>query len=290
MESRHLANNFFIELKQGVLSPILEYVKYDDTLDLQFRGTYISIYYRGGLILKVTEKQDFISITKEYIRDSKLIIPDITNLEDYIPAAKHLVDVYLCKVRNHLWEKDIQQQIVKENNYSPNTLDTDYFVIDTEYAENNKVEGRFDIVALRWDSDSSSRGLRKKPRITIFEVKQGQGSIKCSSGIRKHLDDFAKLKSIQVEFIADMIKVFKQKRELGLIRYVEKYRDITDFEASLDFVFLIANYKSEYSALRSELESIKENCNLIYANAMGYGLYHKNIISKEEFITHFKLR
>jgi len=37
----------------GVLQPVLEAVKKDDTLMLGLRGTYVSIYYRGGELLKI---------------------------------------------------------------------------------------------------------------------------------------------------------------------------------------------------------------------------------------------
>lgn len=40
------------------LQPILEYVKADNSLDLEMRGNYVSIYYRGGSVLRIFEDKD----------------------------------------------------------------------------------------------------------------------------------------------------------------------------------------------------------------------------------------
>lgn len=55
---RKLSLNFMSDLKQrdGVLNPILERVKHDHTLMLAIRENYLNIYYRGGNILRLTEK------------------------------------------------------------------------------------------------------------------------------------------------------------------------------------------------------------------------------------------
>lgn len=283
---RKLSADFLEKLKNGIHKDTLQYVIEDHTLDLELRGNYISIYYRGASILTIDEFSGVKPMSQEY----GMSIPDITNIEDYFPKAKHIVDKYLCTVRNHLWEKDIQQQIVKENNYSSNSEGSDYFVIDIEYADN---DSRFDIVALRWDSTSSSHKLSKntKLEIAIFEVKQGEGSIDGKSGIIKHVSDFNKLKLTPAAFIEDMTIVFSQKRYLGLIPSAENFKDVEldAVSTELTFALIIVNYKSQSSKLRRELELVSGECNLIYANAMGYGLYHKNIISKEKFIEQFDL-
>lgn len=297
--SRKIKDSFIDELLNKSLNPLLRYVQLDDTLNMELRGSYVTLYYRGGAILTVKDDSyKFEPLDTKYLQGKTIINPCIENIEDYIPKAKHFIDIYVNTVRNHLGEKEIQQEIAKENNFSTNSLDTDYFVIDTEYQD----LGRFDIVALQWDSKSNIRKLPKsfKPVITIFEVKQGYNSIESKekinngikeysdSGMAAHLQDFNEFistKNIQ-DFKEDMIAVFQQKRELKLIKGAEKYKEVKSVSDDIEFVFLLSNYKSESSKLKTELTKIKD-CKFIYSNPMGYGLYVKNIINKQEFINRF---
>ena len=45
------------DLKMGMLQPVLELAKSDDTLSLAIRDEYINIYYRGGSIMKIERKR-----------------------------------------------------------------------------------------------------------------------------------------------------------------------------------------------------------------------------------------
>lgn len=287
--ARKIRETFFNELKTGILSPLLKYVRNDDTLDMELRGNRIIIYYRGGKILEVKDKSyEFFGLDKKYLLGKNTENPSLATFEGYFPQAKHIIDYYILNKQNHLWEKEIQQRIVQENNYSSNSLDTDFFVIDMEYQD----IGRADIVALRWDSTASARKLPKGylPRITIFEIKQGKDSIQGKSGMSSHLDKFNALfadKTRVNSFKQDMIAVFKQKRELGLIRTInDNKHEVKEIANEIDFVFLLANYKSASKQLKQELEKMSD-CKFIYANPMGYGLYAQNIIDKEEFIKRF---
>jgi hypothetical protein len=285
--ARTIKETFIYELLTGSLKPLLEYIQIDDTLNMELRGDRVTIYYRGGVIMAIEQDTyKFINLEEKYHKGIPFIKPSIKNIEEYIPKAKHIIDVYVNTEKNHLGEKDIQQQIARENNYSQNSLDTDYFVIDTEYQD----IARFDIVALRWDSKPSIRKLPKLflPTITIFEVKQGYSSISGKCGMIKHIKDFEEFcskKDID-SFKRDMISVFNQKRRLELIKNMNKYKEVKEVASDIDFVFLLANYKQDSSQLRSAFDNIKD-CRLIYANPMGYGLYAQNIICKQEFVEKF---
>ncbi|MFA6619419.1 MAG: hypothetical protein WCT23_10175, partial [Candidatus Neomarinimicrobiota bacterium] len=283
-----IKDKFIDELISGTLKPILEYIQLDDTLNLELRGKNVTVYYRGGALFTI--KQDSYNLhglSAKYHKGFPFIEPNIGNIEDYIPKAKHLVNIYINTVKNQLGEKDIQQQIARENNYSPNSLDTDYFVIDTEYQD----MGRFDIVALRWDSKGSIRKLPKSflPTITIFEVKQGYNSLPGKSGMISHIIDFNKFLSTSDidSFKSDMISVFNQKRKLGLIKGMNKYKEVVAVAPNINFVFLLANYKHNSSQLMNALDSI-EDCLFVYANSMGYGLFERNIINKSRFLEMFQ--
>lgn len=285
--ARKIKNSFLTELKEGKLKDFLRYIQLDDTLNLELRGDRISVYYRGGALLTILQDTyAFLSLVGTYHDGVTLLKPNLTNFEEYIPKAKHIIDIYINTERNHLGEKDIQQQIARDNNYSPNSLDTDYFVIDTEYQD----LGRFDIVALRWDSIGGIRKLPKSflPTITIFEVKQGYNSLSRTSGMGSHLKDFETFKSTKDlnAFKDDMLNVFSQKRELGLIKGMDKYKEVTSVNQEIEFVFLLTNYKRNSKQLKNELDRIPD-CKFIYANPMGYGLYSQNILDKQKFIESF---
>lgn len=298
--ARRINESFINELKKGSLSPILDYVVNDDTLNMELRGDRIIVYYRGGALFSVLEdKYAFEGMDNNYFLTHARLIPSLLTIEDYIPKAKHFIDLYVRQSKNHLGEKDIQQQIARENNYSSNSLDTDFFVIDVEYQD----LGRFDIVALRWDSTSTARKLAQSylPTITIFEVKQGYSTSSGTSGLKKHFEDFCiftEKDEVVKSFKEDMMEVFRQKRELGLIDGMElidsmgKYKDVKSVAEGIDFVFLMVNYKPKSSVVKSELELIKAEDykiapKFIYANSMGYGLFARNIISGEEFVNRF---
>ena len=285
--TRKIKEIFLNELKTGSLKEFLKYVQLDDTLNLELRGRKVTLYYRGGALLTIKQNTyQFEGLTKKYHIGISCISPTISNINEYIPTAKHIIDVYINTIRNHLYEKDIQQQIAKENNFSPNSLDTDYFVIDTEYAD----LGRFDIVALRWDSTGSARKLPKSflPTLTIFEVKQGYRSLSGKSGMNSHINDFnkfCKTKDMQL-FKQDMINVFNQKIELGLLKGMGKYKEITKVAEKIEFIFLLVNYKSDSTKLKTALDTIAD-CQFIYSNPMGYGLYVRNVVDKQQFVEKF---
>lgn len=298
---RKISKNFKEDLLKGSLKSLLKYVKEDDTLDLELRGKEITVYYRGGALLSIEEESDKVYTWKpldaEY-KKGKASMPTayIKDFANYIPQAKHVIDKYIvCGPKNHLGEKEIQQLVVKENNYSPNSNDTDFFIVDMEYQDRDR---RFDLIALRWDSNSASR-RSNKVSLAIIEVKQGIKAIRTtisrkgeiSPGLKQHQEDFNKFienPSRKKEFIDDMLIVFKQKCELGLIKGNSKIKNLKEdselvLVGDLDFACLLANYKTASHNLKNELAEMND-CQFFTSSFMGYGLYSNNIIDKKEML------
>lgn len=298
---RKLTQTLFNDLKQGSLQSLLKYVREDDTLDLEFRGNYFTIYYRGGALLSVKDNDDngkysWTGLNEEYILKYEQKHKNAENFEEYIPEAKHIIDRYICtSPKNHLGEKEIQQLVVKENNYSPYSQDTDYFIVDIEYEE-SKEGGRADLIALRWDSTIVAR-KSNKVSLAFIEVKQGYDTVRTriakdgrkSPGLKVHKNDYTrfieqkKADGTFKDFCDDMLMIFKQKCELGLIvanKKIEnlKIADPLYIEEEIDFICLLSNYKKASDSLRNELNEMG-SCKFIRSHYMGYGLYADEIFT-----------
>lgn len=290
-------------LLDGELSNLRKYVKEDDTLDLELRGNYISIYYRGAPLMTIeeTEAKDesgkniykWHSLSSQY-NDSNIPMPTLCkeNIEVYIPICKHIIDRHVvCATKNIVAEREIEQYIIKENNYSPNSNDTDFFIADMEYKDS---EGEFDLVAIKWEASPQAR-KSNCVSMAVIEVKQGYKSVLTTEktpGLKQHQSDFNQLyenEERKKRFMDEMLVVFKQKCELGLIRANEKIEKRLTEESELriigdlEFYCLLANYKAESENLKNELAEM-DDCMFFTSSYMGYGLYANNIINKEEIL------
>lgn len=294
--SRSLSSKFISDLQaEDILGKILSYVKNDNTLDIEIRENYINIYYRGGNILKVTEKgKSYIyDYDKDYLKGS--VLPCVNTLSQYksnrdwdnfFPMMKQAMDFYFSKHAKE--EREYQQLVVRENNYSSIANSTDYFIIDIEY--DNHAHARFDLIAIEWPSTSSDRKLPKKPRLIVIEMKYGDGALSGSAGIKKHCDDFNKFVSSPKEledFKNEMLSVFSQKRELGLIPCLSSSKNsnkIENFDGDIELAFLIANHDPASSKLKKELSSCGNiSAKFIVSNFMGYGIYNHAIYDQSTF-------
>src|SRR5574344_2950135 len=133
--SRKISPEFFKELREGSLNQILQGVQDDDTLCLELRGDHISIYYRGSRLFDVKGKDYSISFNPEHnIQNDKSLLE--SPRDDYavenIARYKQAIDYHLHK--NSSVEREYQQTIVRENNFSAIANFTDYFITDIEYA------------------------------------------------------------------------------------------------------------------------------------------------------------
>ena len=293
----------------GQYHVITEIVKRDPYLDMEMRGsTGVIVYYRGGKILTINEKNGLITLDKKYCKgdESLYITPRIDDIFTYISAAKSVMDCYELTT-SKLGEKEIQQRVVYENNLSVNAKNTDYFIVDVEWADNNQLGGRADIVAFRWDHTIPSH-RKRSIQLTLIEVKQGEKAIettittdkkgrsKIKPGLRRHYEDYLQLtrdKEYVQYFVNDMIVVLKQKHSLGLINGLDKlfFQKENPVQPNLipdiDFVFLLANYHYYSHLLLKECKSLPDDCKFCTSSFMGYGLYKDFIFTKKEIIELF---
>lgn len=309
-KARRLSLPFMKDLQgDGLLNPLLEHVKKDPTLCLEIRQDYINIYYRGGNIIRIEEKEDYIPWF-----DSNYCICGETQLVDALPkkmCGKDDVRSWISAIPNlkqamDYWfganpkeEREFQQLVLRENNGPIIGRSTDYFIIDIEY--DNHCGARFDLIAVEWESDRTVRKIQKQysPKLTFIEMKYGDGALSGKSGILNHVKDFKEyLNGHGLESIHDeMVNLFKQKRELGLIPALADNKNaIERFSKEVDFVFLLANHDPASNKLRLILkEIIKEhqsdnlgvNLKFYSSNFMGYGLFKQNVYSLAEVMDKF---
>jgi hypothetical protein len=274
--ARAISDDFLKALKDGEFSPIVEIVRKDVSLSLHFRGTYVTIYYKSCRILEINPmKENPFEIAEGY--DCPVKPDKNTNWQDYFMRAKFAIDIH---PKSSGLEKDIQQRIVHENNFSRVSNGTDYFIIDIEYTESDFREGRFDMIAAFWPKNNRANGNNVK--LALIEVKVGETAIDGSSGIIKHLEDAKQYLSSDkiAEFVPDMEKVFTQLRKLELVRFGQTGNPHQVFFSKTDFqfIFVIADYNQNSTQLRTALADVTDNnlpFKLLFATAsfMGYGLY-----------------
>jgi hypothetical protein len=300
---RLLSDTFIYDLLEGKLKGLLRYVKNDNSLDIEIRENYINIYYRGGNALKVTEtnannhdfyyNREYLSIASFLLKDTIDAYKSNSDWNSYFPAVKQAMDFYFTTYSKE--EREYQQLVVRENNYSSIANSTDYFIVDIEY--DNRKNARFDIVAIEWQSKATIRKLMKgyKPKLVVIEMKYGDGSFRGSAGIGKHITDFnyfiANPQTV-AEFMEEMLGTFRQKRQLGLIPCLSGDQNsnvVTQFSDEIEMMFLIANHDPASSILQTELNSLdNHNVKFIASNFTGFGLFKENVFDYEQFFQRFK--
>jgi hypothetical protein len=291
---RVLSANFMTDLLTGSLKDILLYIHNDNTLDLEIRENFINIYYRGGNILRIIEigpniyKFEFDENYSSYSSSNLAPLASTTNWDLYFPQTKQVMDFYFSKHRKE--EREYQQLVVRENNYSSIANGTDYFIIDIEY--DNHANARFDLVAVEWPSKASDRKLFKdcNPKLVVIEMKYGDHALSGMAGLNKHWKDFnqfIKDSDALNAFKMEMLNLFRQKRELGLIPCLSASKNsnpVTQFDNTIDLAFLIADHDPSSTKLKTELSAcVGIPAKFITSNFMGYGIYQESIFSLSEF-------
>lgn len=304
IKTRQISESLLKMLDEGgAYHEITEIVRIDPYLDMEMRGKDGAIvYYRGGKLLTIHEKKGLVGLDNKYYlgNETSIVTPDKDDIFDYVCKAKFIMDKYES-VKSKLIEKEFQQRVVYENNLSGNANNTDYFIVDVEWANSDVLGGRADIVAFRWNHMEHKK---RRIQLTLIEVKQGEKAIKTtetikngkkqvSPGLKKHYEDYLKLKDDKtsiLDFKNDMRVVLNQKYQLGLTKgldnlFHDKGKEICpELEDDIDFVFLLANYHHYSSTLREECESLPDDCKFYIASFMGYGLYKDRIYTKNRIM------
>lgn len=311
-ENRILNQKFMDALNPGgILHCILQRTLDDTTLDFQIRSNEVHIYYRGGKILGLKKSRDAFSchFDRKYIKDQNTEVkfpPKIESKEHALevvralPELKQVMDFFFARHKDAS-EREFQQLIVRENNYSLLSNSTDYFIVDIEYATKG---ARFDLLAIRWESSGS---LRKKagvikvpPRLALCELKYYTKALEGKSGLVDHVKAISKFfsdKSNIESLKEEVINIFRQKRDLKLVKFGAggNKNTIDKLDDTVELILMLSNYDPECTNLLKALDEIEtialpEGLELKFATAnyLGYGLYKECIYDIDTFRATFR--
>jgi hypothetical protein len=310
---RKLSDEFMIALQEGgMLHPLLERIRKDDTLMLAIREDYINVYYRGGNIIKLEKETSpnryaaFFddNYAAEYPEYQELLPNDchnqIKSKEDIelwiksIPARKQAMDYWFHE--HPKAEREFQQLVVRENNDSGISNETEYFVADIELAD-TEVGARFDILAFKWPAGDRKSG---KVNLALIEMKYGDSAIKGQSGILEHLKQMHSYLIGKSKELADMAeKQINQLNQLGLIQHKKgAAREFTVVDSHFEIIFLFANHNPRSTILLEELARLKEllcgmenkmfELRFFVASTAGYAMHSACMMDIDQYMAFLK--
>lgn len=304
---RELSHSFMNDLlnPDGLLHPILQRVKRDHTLMLSIRKGYINIYYRGGNILRVKEQRNdsYSAFFDNNYNNSGVPGPDLPNAIKNLHEARTWVDSFqdLKGIMDFYFsehskpEREFQQLVARENNFSTIANQSEYFVSDIEFAD-SALGTRFDILAVRWLV--SQRKSTSNCRPVLIEIKYGDGALSGNAGVLKHLQDIDELVSNGDKYKAlleTMGMQFNQLDELGLLNFnrVANWTKIKlDANDKPEVIFVLANHNPRSSKLNkilndSEIDAYDHSPNFdlrfYVACFAGYALHSDCMFTLSQF-------
>lgn len=287
MVNRVLSDMFKNDLLDGVLKLLRKRVMDDNTLMLAIREGYISIYYRGGNILKLSETKKAhtykTGFDKKYASGSSLSLPGSpgqiaseaevrewlgsfpkqiaseADLQEWIgsfPVRKQIMDCWFTK--HPKMEREFQQLVARENTCSSISNETEYFITDVEMAD-TKLGARFDMLAFKW---TYAERKTDNVRLALIEMKYADDALDGACGITAHLkqfNEFLQKTAACGELRRMAARQINQLNELGLISHSRPDRRsfTVKKEDKFEVVFLFANHNPRSPKLLSELESVE---------------------------------
>ena len=304
--ARKLSTHFLQDLKVGLLTGLLTRIREDQTLMLAIRSDFINIYYRGGNLFRISRsasgvgyKVDFDTNYLSGFPDSPPAYPHALTIPEHaselvrsIPNLKYVMDRFFA-IHNKA-EREFQQLVVRENNSSSISNETDYFVVDIEIA-GVLPDARYDMLAVRWLSHEHGKPGTLVP--VLIEMKYGIHALGGKSGLSQHVEDAYSLvgnKSAWAAVVDGMEEQLAQLDELDLLAFTRSKRVPqlrVDRNATPELIFLLANYNPASVQLLRFLEEAqstqieKAGFDLLFFVSCfsGYGMHRESMLNIHEF-------
>ncbi|MDM7998849.1 MAG: hypothetical protein QUS33_02310 [Dehalococcoidia bacterium] len=222
---RHaLSETFEAELKKGRYAPLVKAVRTDKDLDMEFRCTYLNIYYKGNSILQLYEDGGVSvhpNIWKHLGLKNK---PKPFNNEEAVNAYVELLPALKKAVitqheeSSESLEREYEQLIIRANNFEKANK-SEYIMIDRQYAygldgSDEKTQEKWDLVAVKWPLKNRSRRLTGN--LTLIEVKYDNNND--IQDLSEQVEGYYSCLRQNMRLICDDMKeVLRQKLEIGLV-------------------------------------------------------------------------
>jgi hypothetical protein len=254
---RGITDGYVRQLTEGgILFPLLERVRNDDTLSLEIRNGYVNIYYRGGRLLGLHARANDTKFATEFDEryfgaeaayhlerpkppnTTITFEADATAWVDAFATYKQAMDIRFSL--HPKIEREYQQAVVRDNNRHATGELTDYVIVDIEYSQSaaavpgQKTGYRFDMVGFRWPAKGKTRASGLVTPV-IMEMKAGDGAIASnrlsddpddlSQGLVKHVRDFERflapdpgeeISKPYALLCQELQSMFETKQRLGL--------------------------------------------------------------------------
>jgi hypothetical protein len=300
MNELTLSDSFFQDLDNGILSPLTDRVRADDTLLLAFRKNSINIYYRGGSILRLScenkPRNYAVHFDPNYAKSSPndlpYLPPVITEKAHcdawllLLPTLKEIMNGFFAK--NTKSEREFQQLVAWENNRSAISNETEYFITDIEHAD-AKQRARIDMLGLKWLSADRKDALRCTP--VFIEMKYGIGAYDGAAGIAKHvrdLNDMLSTLEARAQFNEIIANQFNKLSRLGLVHFNKsKLFDKVEVSGKPEVIFLLSNHNPRSRTLLNTLATIEDSPHFrlrFFATSFaGYGMHESCMMNLDDF-------
>lgn len=239
---RHINERFVADLLNGELAFFLNQVKNArDRLSLEIRNGYINIYYKGGSLLKITQKKT--GYTFHF--DAKYC-NNKGNAENF-ELLKHLRSDDVAAYEQHfalmMQEMDswFDAHPKPERDYQHQLLVNNPEIVDIEYQVGQR---------MRLDMLFFADG-----KLMIVENKYGTGAIGGEAGVAEHYKDIREIMhndKLRNEMIDSVCHISQAKKALGLTDNIIEREDIK----SVEILFLLANYNPKSQSLDKELDKM----------------------------------
>ena len=240
---RGINARFLSDLTSGELSFFLRQVKgRKEELSLEIRGGYINIYYRGGNLLKITQKRNGYSFQfdSRYClnkgddsRYKQITGLDSSSASDYADAFELLIDEMQKWFSVHPKpEREYQHQLLVHNSS----------IVDIEYQVKNLM--RLDMLMVADD------------RLIVAENKYGLGAITGCAGLAKHYRDICRVltdSDLKKELYDSVQRITECKHSLGLLDKPVLSLDQNKHE----ILFLLAGYHPKSRSLHNEMSGLE---------------------------------
>ena len=242
---RSIDEIFIADLLSGELAPFLKAVKEKpDQLSLEVRGGYVSIYYEGGSLLKITQQSrghyKFTFDPKYCLNKSDTSAYEVISKFEAYSAETYAANLSLLMREMDSWFLDHPKP---ERDFQHTLLVSNPEIVDIEYQIGKRM--RLDMLAVH------------AGKLMVIENKYGSGAVTGSAGLAKHYKDMCEVlsdKALYSEMIGSVVRISEAKYALGLTDRVIRDAEIADAE----ILFLLAGYNERSKTAANETEKMEQ--------------------------------